>query len=428
MPELNPVVHRFLDYVQVETRSQDPESDDHPRPTTPGQLDLITILKDQFREMSMFEQAKKKYPLITLGEIADGSFTVHFPATPGMKAAPNTWLAAHVDTYYGVCGVVKPIIHDYDGGDIELPSGDIVIPAQDLDGLIGQKLITGDGSSLLGADDKGGVAVLMEIINKLCQGEIEAHGPLTFWFCVDEEIGELGFPFLPKEDIAACDLFLTVDGGRLGHIDVGGFFCRQVKMVFSGQDAHPGEYPDKLMPSHYAAMLFATLMAQRYNLPKAGIEDPESSYFYVSNIEGSASKTTVSLAPRAFSLGVSDEIMALVRDTAQEAADEYGCTFELTKDHMATVNNEMAIRNRPQYLEMIHRVHNQLDIQTSEHLVRGGTDGSMLNVMLPDIPTPNIGYGSINIHGEQETLVVAELEQTVTVVRDIIVALSEMTP
>lgn len=417
----HPAVKRFLHYITFDTASveRDPKDENPAHPSSPGQIVLVDHIRDELLEMGAQTDWMLRLP--------DSSLLVQIPASPGMENAPHLALAFHVDTYPGVPGKVdNPIIHHYEGGDIELPNNDIVIPASDLVGLEGTDILTNDGTGLVGGDDKGGGAVTMTALEDALAGKIK-HGPLTLWVCVDEEIGELGFEHLDPDVVKSWNMFMTVDGGRLGPIDVACFYCRIFQMTFKGSDAHPGEAPDKLQPSHYAAMRFAMEMLDfEYDMPEAGIDDPLSSFFYVTNIKGDATETIVNMAPRSFNLDESEEMVTVALKKARRAATEFGCTVEITRNKLATVNNFDCIDPRRHLLVPLLEAHAEFGIETSENMVRGGTDGSMLNVKYPDIATPNMGYGSEGIHGRYENVCLQQLISSVEVLKNAIVRFGEL--
>lgn len=405
------VTRRLLEYISYDTASVERKPDEEPRhPSSQGQEVLLTKVMHEMKTLGVDDDWIMVLP--------DKSFLVTIPATPGLGKAPHICLAAHVDTYPGVPGKVdNPMIHQYEGGDIQLPEGDVVIPASDLEGLEGSRILSSNGTTLLGGDDKAGLAVIMTALDQMLNHN-SIHGPVTIWVCVDEEIGELGFGHLDKDIVDGWDVFLTVDGGRLGPIDVGCFYCRIFQMIFEGSDAHPGEYPDKLKPSHYAAMEFAMEMADDWCLPDAGIRDKSSSFFYVTNIEGRASRTVVNMAPRSFDRNESDDMVAHATKMAERIAENWGCRVKVTRDIMATVNNFDIIDPQRYLLEPLTQAHVEAGLTVTEAMVRGGTDGSMLNVDYPNLVTPNMGYGGMNLHGYMECVVLDELERTPNILLD----------
>ena len=295
--------------------------------------------------------------------------------------------------------------HIYRGGDLEVGAG-VMIPGNDLSGLEGKEIITSDGTSLLGADDKAGAAAMVEVLEYLhCRTEFE-HGPISFWFCVDEEIGELDVSVIPEEIVKSWDVLWTLDGERLGLIDVGCFVCRKTEVVFKGTDAHPGVYGKKLLPAHLAACTFVAEMTESRPTPMQ--TSGQESFHYAANIEGNATKTTVVCIPRTFDPGESELMVGQIKAMAGSAAEKFGVTFEI-EDRVMCHNTRGPIEKsmslvRPG-IDALEAVGYTVKLED----VRGGTDGAMANMHFPDLPAPNMGTGSANLHGPQEFLVVDEL-------------------
>lgn len=253
-PVMVPVINRLLRYVRIDTRSIQPTPGvEQAHPSCPNQRLLADLLKEELVGLEVSPEQ--------ITNLGDGSFLVHFPATEGCENAPHVVFASHLDTYFGCPGGANPIYPEkvYQGGDITLPNNGVVIPASDLVGLEGKRIITADGTTLLGADDKAGVAAIMTLIELIPQ---YAHGPFTVWFCTDEEIGEVGVKFLPPGVADTWDIFWTVDGKELNTLDVGCFYGAKVDVKFVGNDTHPGVSGQNLKPAHYAACRFVDKLAE----------------------------------------------------------------------------------------------------------------------------------------------------------------------
>ncbi|MFA6391226.1 MAG: M20/M25/M40 family metallo-hydrolase [Patescibacteria group bacterium] len=411
---LAPVTELFLRYVGVDSASN-AESTEFP--TSPGQLEVMHLLKDGLLELGTADGQFVDLP--------EGELIVRFPATKGLEDKPYLCLSAHVDTYPGVSGAVTPIIHPpYRGGSIVLPKGDVVIPAEDLTGLEGKTIITGSGDSLLGADDKGGLAVIVDAVGNMLLKQL-SHGPLDLWICTDEEIGRIKGKNIPPEIAGAWDVLLTVDGGPVGEIDLGCFACRMVKMEFYGADAHPGVYPHKLHRAHYAAMAFAMQMEQLFLNPYAGIADRRAPFFYIVDAKMDAGKASLLIVPRSFDEKETDVMMRRAVQVAQQCARAEGCTFKIVSDETVCINNRSINEANRDLLQPIYAAHAIHGVTTSDHNVRGGTDGAGFNMIYPTCATPNIGYGSRNLHGKEEFLVVDELECTALILKHIIALYTE---
>lgn len=410
---MSTVLDKFLMYVGVNTRSVNfKEGEEVTHPSSKGQTKLGGMLKEELRVIN---------PEIKIDERPDGSFLVYLPATEGLENAPKVVFAAHMDTYYGVSGEVKPQVHEYSGGDLAIGNG-VMITAETLKGLEGKRIATSDGTSLLGADDKAGLAIMMDVVERI-HDENLPHGPLVFWVCVDEETGGLDVTALPEGEVETWDVLITVDGERIGPIDVGDFVCRKMTVVFTGQDAHPGVGGKDLKPALYAAIAFANEVTE---LPSPMETSGMESFFYITEIKGTPSEATVICMPRTFSLEESDSMAERVREFAQEAAGMYGVTVKIN-DAVITHNTRPAIEAKMHLVAPIVTAFKEHGLAGNLADVRGGTDGGMLVMTYPDLPAPNIGTGGFNIHTVREGLAVEELELMPDVTLAIIANFSQMT-
>ena len=377
------ILQRFLNYVQINTRSVMPKpGEERVKPSSKGQEELAGNI---LTELGSMERPPER-----ICEFPDGSFMVCLQATKGCEQTPHVAFAAHMDTYFGVPGDAKPIVHAYEGGDINLPNEGIVIPADDLAGLEGKHIVTSDGTSLLGADDKAGVAALVMVIKEVITSGM-AHGPLSFWFCVDEEIGELDIKVVDKEIVESWDVFWNVDGERVGKVDVGCFVCRFVDVIFKGSDAHPGVQGDKINPAHYAAASFMTDLVDEK--PAPWDTDKSESFYYVTKIEGNASQAVVYCAPRTFDLAESERMLGTIKEFAESSASDFDCTYEV-KDRLICLNTRPAVEPRMALIEPGSMAHRKYGFSGDLHDVRGGTDGAMVNMVYPKLPAPNMGTGA----------------------------------
>lgn len=394
------VFDRFIRYVQVDTKSILRKKGEEPKkPSSEGQLMLGAMIKTELRQIGIDA---------TLMEFENGSFLLQFPESPGYEKAPHAVFAAHLDTYPEFPGGAKPVVHTYNGGDIVLSKGGVIIPAADLVGLEGKQIVTADGTTLLGADDKAGVAALVTTMEMLL-GRSDPYGPhgkVSFWFCVDEEIGELDISVVPEDVVRSWNALWTVDGERLGPIDIGCFVCRMMPITFRGVDAHPGVDGGKLRPAHYAASDFVHELSLLPTPMKTSGVEP---FYYAVKVEGNASKTTVLCAPRTFRGEESDEMSRKVHELAQASAEKYGCTVEM-EDNLVCVNTRAGIEAKMELIAPGLDAHRQFGFEPKLEDVRGGTDGAMVNKTYPQLPAPNMGTGAKNLHGPREFLVVEELQ------------------
>lgn len=263
MSEHTRMVKWFLDLVQIDTKSI-PAVDVHP--SNPSEMEAISYIREA---LAFFKNCEVK-------QYNHGTLAITLQATEGFESLPVIAMAVHVDTATSASGKVSPMVHDYSGGEIQLPNGDVIIPS-DSPCLIrlrengGGRVITGDGTSLLGADDKAGVAAIMELACRLEEQSIP-HSRLIFLFTTDEEIGEF-VGDLPSELLESIDILWTIDGTTIGTIDTGSLKIlrnnitilgnslpaagtRQITVEFRGKGGHPGITPELFRPAHMAACDF----------------------------------------------------------------------------------------------------------------------------------------------------------------------------
>ncbi|MFH0780281.1 MAG: M20/M25/M40 family metallo-hydrolase [Parcubacteria group bacterium] len=411
------LLNRFTSYAALDTRSKErEEGKEKPHPSSLGQKVLINLLLQQLEEMGVTQN---------ILQLSDGSSLVQFPATAGCENAPHVVLAAHVDTYPSSPGAATTILHHYAGGDIQLPKDGVIIPANDLAGLEGKDIITASGDSLLGADDKCGVAALMDLIDKIVNLNLP-HGPLTFWFATDEEIGEVGVEFLPAGTAEKWDIFWTVDGVQGNVVDNGCFYGAKVSVEFRGNDTHPGVEGKKLKPAHYAAARFISLLGDG---PSPWTTEGEQSFIYVPAFPGgTAGNSKLTVYPRTFNCAEFESMEAIIRKTAEEASKPFGVEAVVGKTELMYVTTEVAIAAHPELLEPgLEAMRNAGYDKVQLHKVRAGTDGAMLNKTFSKIPAPNMGTGSRNLHGVREFLVVEEFLRLPGILQDMLNRYSQMT-
>lgn len=402
------VIERFLEYVRSDTHSAQPApGEEQLHPSTPAQVAFAGRLQQELLRMGSHQ----------IIHLDDGSFLVCFSPTEGHENAPHVVFASHVDTYFGCPGGANPITHAYKGGDIALPKDGVVIPAADLKGLEGKRIITADGTTLLGGDDKAGVAALMTLIENIMESDIP-HGPLTVWFCTDEEIGEVGVKFLPKGVAKTWDIFWTVDGERLNVVDVGCFFGAKVNVEFVGNDTHPGVSGRNLKPAHYAAGRFLDKLADG---PSPWTTGGDESFIYVPSLPaGSASKVSLTVYPRTFHKDEFPAMEEIIRCAAEEAADRFGVKATVSETEIMYVSTEVAIDSNRRLLQSGLAALRGFGVELELHRVRAGTDGAMLNMTYPSIPAPNLGTGARNLHGLREFVVADELELVPGILRSML--------
>jgi tripeptide aminopeptidase len=387
-------LERFLRYVRIDTQAAY-GSDTYP--STEKQLDLSRLLVEELRGLGLedVELTEHGYVFATLPGTATG--------------APTIGLMAHVDTTPEVRGGgVEPVVHPaYDGSPIVLP-GD---PAQVLDPQespelaerVGHDLVTSDGTTLLGADDKAGVAEIMAAVAYLSRHPEPPHAPVRVAFTVDEEIGE-GTRHLELEQFGA-DVAYTLDGSGVGELEIETFSADQVVITIRGHSVHPGTAKGKLVN---AVKLAAGLVAA---LPRDGLS-PETTeeregFVHPSRIEGSAEEARVTFIVRDHD----DAKLAAHVDLLRRLADDVVVREPRARVQVGVTetyrNMGPAIEAHPRVVEAAEEAIRRAGVEPRRSLIRGGTDGAMLTAK--GLPTPNLFTGGQEYHAVTEWLSVQDM-------------------
>jgi tripeptide aminopeptidase len=395
---------RFLRYVRVDSASVLNGPD---RPSSRGQLRLAELLESELAAM---------HGAWTTAVLEDGSLLVRLPASPGSEGNIHSAFLAHLDTYYGLPGAANPRIVACDGRGLEIAPG-VSIPASLLAPFAGKRLVVSDGSGLLGADDKAGVAALMTVLS-LIAAEGRPHGPVDFWFTTDEEIGRIGVDALPPGVGEAWNVLWTVDGEDLAELSVGDLAIRRARVVFSGIDAHPCLHGKDLVPAHYAAARFVDRLAE---LPNPMTSEGRTAFYQVASIEGGAERAEVFCRFASFDGADLEAMEAALRGLAEAAAAAYGAHAEAELS-TGSANFIDAVVSRPELIDPARRALAEAGYTAREIEIRGGTDGGLLAVSFPGLAAPDLGTGARNLHSRGEFLVVDELESLPGIVLAIIKA------
>jgi tripeptide aminopeptidase len=384
---------RFLRYVRLDTQS-DEESETYP--STEKQLDLLRLLRDELEEAGLVDAAIDGH----------GYVTAILPATVE-KDVPTIALFAHVDTAREVSGAnVSPQRRRYDGGEIPLgTSGQSIRPEQspELANHVGHELITTDGTTLLGADDKAGVAEIMAAVAYLAaQAEIP-HGTIKVAFNPDEEIGR-GVIHFPIESFGAAAAY-TVDGSTAGELQSETFSGAQVRMRIHGRSIHPGWAKGELVN---AIKLASEILAR---LPQDG-RSPETTeeregYVHPVVIEGDSSEVCLRFIARDFDDERLTEHVAFLRGLAEEvAAVEPRCSIEV-ENHVQYRNPIGVIERHPEIMANLQEAIRRVGLEPRQTAIRGGTDGSALTEM--GLPTANVFTGGHDAHSEREWICIEDM-------------------
>lgn len=390
---------RFLQYVKVYTTS-DEESSTHP--TTARQLDLGRMLVAQLEELGLKDARLDEY----------GYVYATLPATPGCEQAAGLGFIAHMDTAPGTSGEnVNPQIHEnYDGGDVLLPAtGAVLKPAEFpfLSEMKGQTLITTDGSTLLGADDKAGVAEIMTMVERLIR-EGRPHGKICIGFTPDEEVGQ-GADLFDVDGFGAAYAY-TVDGDDVGEISYENFNAAAAAVKIHGLSVHPGSAKN--------TMRNALSLAMEYHAALPAFECPEHTegregFFHLCDLQGDVSEAVFHYIIRDHDADRFAVRKAQMQQVADRLNEKYGAgtvELELTDSY-----RNMLEKIRPHFhlVENARAAIRAVGLTPVESPIRGGTDGATLSYK--GLPCPNLGTGGFNFHGPMECITVEKMDQAVEV-------------
>ena len=393
------LIERLVRYAKIDTKS-DPNSTECP--TTPGQWDLLHVLQKELDEIGMED--------ITLD--GNGYLFATLPANAD-RDVPVIGFLAHVDTATEYSGKnVKPQrIDHYDGKDVQLNKNTVmaVDSFPELKKYVGHTLITTDGTTLLGADNKAGIAEIVTAMEYLIQNPDIKHGKLRIAFTPDEEIGRGPHKF-DVEEFGAKYAY-TMDGGPLGELQYESFNAAGAKVTVHGTSVHPGSAKDKMINSILIANEFQEAM------PLDEIPEKTQNYegfVHLMEVDGSTDKTTLSYIIRYFDKETFEARKQLMIDTADKLKKAYGnniITLEIEDQYF---NMREKIEPVMEIVDIISDAFKVLDIEPNIVPVRGGTDGSQLS--FKGMPTPNIFTGGENYHGKYEYISVDNMEKATHVI------------
>lgn len=406
------IIERFTSYVKVDTQSNE-ESDTCP--STPGQWTLLHMLVDELKAIGM--------EAVTIDE--NGYVMATLPANTD-KQVPTIGFLAHVDTATDFTGTnVKPqIVENYDGGDIMLnESLHIVLSPNDFPNLTnynGHTLITTDGTTLLGADNKAGIAEIMTAMAYLIQHPEIKHGKVRVAFTPDEEIGRGPHKF----DVAAfnASYAYTVDGGPLGELEYESFNAAGAKITIKGNNIHPGSAKGKMVNSVKIAMeLQSKLPAEEAPEYTEGYEG----FYHLLSVNGDVELTKMNYIIRDHDKEKFEAKKVNLEQIVHELKEKYGeknIVLEMSDQYY---NMKDKIEPVKHIVDIAYEAMKSLDIEPIISPIRGGTDGSQLSYM--GLPTPNIFTGGENFHGKYEFISVENMMKATQVIIEITKLFEERT-
>jgi tripeptide aminopeptidase len=396
------VAERFQRYVQVDTQS-DPNSTT--QPSTEKQKDLSRILVQELQQLAITDAHLDEH----------GYVYATIPSNSG-KNVPAICLCAHVDTSSDSSGAgVKPIVHkNYDGSDIALPDD----PAQVitttghpyLKKKIGEDVITASGTTLLGADDKAGVAVIMDMAAYFMSHPEAKHGDIKILFTPDEEIGR-GVDKVDLEKLGAVAGY-TLDAGERGAFEDETFSADGVTVVFHGVSAHPGYAKGKLVNAIKVAAAFLQLLPKQSFSPET--TDGREGFVHPVQMSGIAEKASVSFIVRDFHTPKLKEYENFLREKVAEALEMYpGARAEFNVKEQYR-NMKEVLDLHPEISAYAKEAIERAGVQVAQMSARGGTDGSRLSFM--GLPCPNIFTGEMAFHGKHEYVSIQDMQKSVETV------------
>ena len=392
------VAERLMRYVQIDTQS-DPQS--LTTPSTEKQKVLGRLLEEELRALGVSGAALDEY----------GYVYASLPSNSA-KSVPALCFCAHMDTAPDCSGAgVKPILHkNFDGQDIVLPDD----PTQVLSlaahpylrEKMGEDIITASGTTLLGADDKAGLAIIMDFVQYLSRNPDLKHGPVKILFTPDEEVGR----GVDKADMAklGATFGYTLDGGERGSLEDENFSADAVTVVFHGVSAHPGAAKDKLVNAVKVAATFIDSLPKDEFSP----ETTEDRYGFVHPVEvsGIAEKVTVRFIIRDFVTGKLEAYANFLRDRAERSVQKFpGARMDFTVTEQYRNMKEM-LDQHPEVVAYAREAMERAGIMPRTTGIRGGTDGARLSFM--GLPCPNLFTGEMALHGRQEYVSVQDMQKS----------------
>lgn len=399
------ILERFLRYVAVDTQSNE---DSESQPSAAKELDLLKMLRDE---------------LIGLGVTAEmdeyGYVMGSIPASKGCEDIPAIGFIAHVDTSPDASGAdIKPqIISDYDGSDIALKGvPGLFLKTSEFPELLshkGETIVTTDGTTLLGADDKAGVAEIMYAVQYVVTHPDFKHGPLKIAFTPDEEIGR----GVVKFDVAkfGAKYAYTMDGGEVGELEFENFNAASAQIRIQGRNVHPGYAKGKMKNAIRIAEEFDSLLPTEQ---KPEYTQDYEGFFHIIGFEGTVEEASISYIIRDHDLSLYENKKEVVRQCADFINSKYGegtATVEIRHQYY---NMRKQVEPHYHIVDKAVKAMEMAGIKPRIQPIRGGTDGA--NLSFKGLPCPNIFAGGLNFHGKMEWVPVESMEKACKVILNII--------
>lgn len=401
------LLERFLRYTKIDTQSQhDAES----YPSTAKQLDLARLLEKELRELGMSEVELDQY----------GYVTATLPANIDHDC-PVVGFIAHMDTSPDASGenVKARVIENYDGKDIILNEAENIILSPDVFPALlkykGESIVVTDGTTLLGADDKAGIAAIMDAMRHLIANPEIKHGRIRVGFTPDEEVGA-GVAYFDVQKFGA-DFAYTIDGGEKGELEYESFNAASARLKFKGISVHPGTAKGVMRNANLVAMEFQSLMPL-FDRPEH--TEKREGFIHLTQMSGLTEAAQLDYIIRDHDKTLFEAKKQIVRNAAAYLQSKYGDDVLELEIKDQYFNMGEVLKEHPEVVELARQAYRAEGIEPIEIPIRGGTDGSRLSFM--GLPTPNVFYGGHNAHGPLEFLSVTGLEKS----RDVIVRIAQL--
>jgi tripeptide aminopeptidase len=397
---MSAVLDRFLRYVQCDTQS---DENSHTYPSTSKQLVLLKDLADELQSLGLPDAVMDTH----------GYVTATVPPT-SRKNVPAVGFIAHVDTSPELTGAnVKPIVHErYDGRDLALPDDpSAVLRMADCPPLaerLGDDIVTASGATLLGADNKAGVAEIVTAAEYLMAHPEIPHGPIKIAFTPDEEVGRGTQHFDVKAFGATCAY--TMDGSSRGELEFESFSADAMTLTFVGFNTHPGYAKNRLINAVKVAADFITRLPREMS-PEA--TEGYEGFVHPYVVQGGGEKASVRFIVRDFRTAALKDKEEMLERLARDAASRYGARVEISIEEQYR-NMREVLDGHPHVIDYAREAIRRAGIPVRERPIRGGTDGSKLSFM--GLPTPNIFAGEHNFHSRLEWVSVQDMEKAVEVI------------
>ena len=398
------VLSRFLDYVKFDTQSDELTN---MTPSTPGQLHFAEYLKERVAELGLTE--------ITLDE--NGYLMATLESNVSDRNVPTIGFIAHLDTSPDMSGrhVNPRIVKSYDGTPITLNAEqNIILSPEEFPELLhytGQDLVVTDGTTLLGADDKAGIAEIMAAMEFLKKHPEIPHGKIRIAFNPDEEIGRGAHKF--NVDQFGCEWAYTMDGGEIGELEYENFNAAVAKVTFKGRNVHPGYAKHKMINSLRVATQFA-IMLPRWETPEH--TEGYEGFYHMVGMQGSVEQTELTYIIRDFDRDRFERRKKELEHLCRKINNEYpGCaSIEINNQYF---NMREKVEPVSHIVEIAEQAMKNSGLTPKVVPIRGGTDGAQLS--FKGLPCPNIFAGGLNFHGRYEFVPVPSMEKAAEVIVEI---------